>query len=227
MLTRRAVLLAPLSLYAQPSAAAVVFTRAYVACPDRQHAQWALEHGRFPHARISCPSLWDFFKPTDLDIATSYGDDGFKERSIHVPLTIRWPGKLQSRNADFLCSHVDVMPTLLSLAGMPIPKEVQGRDLSPVLRGQREIPAAVYIEGSLGKRDEWRALIRGYDKLVWNGKQEIIGLYNIADDPDENTDLRRVRKYRVTRDSMWALAEQWMEKLQDGRDTQGFRSRNR
>lgn len=227
MLTRRALVLAPLSVYAQPAAATTVFTRAYVACPDRQQAQWALAHGRFPHSRIACPSLWDFLKPADVTISTSYGSDGFKERSIRVPLAIGWPGKLQARNVDFLCSHVDVMPTLLGLAGIPIPKEVQGRDLSPLLRGQGEIPAAVYIEGSLGKRDEWRALIRGYDKIVWNMKDEITGLYNLAADPDESDELRRDKEHRLTRDSMWALAQQWMSRLQDGRDSQGFRTRGR
>jgi len=234
MLTRRAVLLAPVAVYTKRVCAqalpanTVVFTRAYVACPEPKDAQWALEHGRFPHARIAAPSLWDFFKPTDFLISTTYGNgDTFKESSVHVPLSISWPDRIPDRTVEFLCSHVDVMPTLLGLAGMAIPKEVQGRDLSPLVRGQGEIPAAIYIEGNLGKRDEWRALIRGYDKIVWNGKEEITGLYNIADDPDEETDLRRVRKYRVERDSMWALAEQWMEKLQDGRDAQGFRSRGR
>jgi hypothetical protein len=229
MLTRRSLLLAPLSLYAQiPQAATITFTRAYVACPDDQHAQWALEHGRFPHARATAsPSLWDFFKPTDFDISTKYGGDGFKERSVHVPLAITWDGKLTSRSIDVLCSHVDVMPTLLGLAGIGIPREVQGRDLSGLLRGQGEIPAAVYIEGNLGKRDEWRSLIRGYDKIVWNMKDEIIGLYNLANDPDESDELRRDKEHRLTRDSMWALAQQWMTRLQDGRDAQGFRTRGR
>ncbi len=228
MLTRRALLLAPLALRAQtPASGTVTFTRAYVACPDPQLGPWALEHGRFPHARTTSPSLWDFFKPTDFTISTTYGGDGYKERSIHVPLSITWPGHLPSRNADFLCSHVDVMPTLLGLAGMAIPGGVQGRDLSPLLRGPGEIPAAVYVEGNLGKRDEWRALIRGYDKIIWNLKEEIIGLYNLANDPDESDELRRDKEHRLTRDSMWALAQQWMERLQDGRDAQGFRSRGR
>lgn len=224
MLTRRALLLAPLSLYAQAPPGKVFFSRAYVASPDRQHAQWALEHGRFPHSRIPCPSLWDFLKPSDVSISTTFGNDGFKEASISVPLAFSWPGQFP-HELNFLASHVDVMPTLLGLAGIAIPKEVQGRDLSPLLRGEGEIPAAVYIEGNLGKRDEWRALIRGYDKIVWNMKDEITGLYNLANDPDESDELRRDKQHRLTRDSMWALAQQWMTRLQDGRDTQGFRTR--
>jgi arylsulfatase A-like enzyme len=230
MLTRRTVLLAPLAAYAQTRPDTIVFTRAYVACPDRQYAQWSLEHGRFPHARPTSPSLWDFLKPADVTISTMYGGDGYKEPSVHVPLAITWPGRLPARSIDILCSHVDVMPTLLSLAGIAIPKEVQGRDLTPFLRDEAarrapDLPAAVYIEGSLGKRDEWRALIRGYDKLIWNLKDDIIGLYNLSTDPDESDELRRNKEHRLTRDSMWALAQQWMAKLQDGRDAQGFRTR--
>lgn len=208
--------------------ASVLFTRAYTCCPDREGAAWALEHGRFPQAaQPNDPSLWDYFQQASPDSAaivvmTSHSADGNDspfERSVHVPLAIRWPEKLAPRVVNELCSHADILPSLLSQAGIAVPASLHGRDL----RGA--VPDSVYIEGGLGTPGEWRALVRGFDKLIWNLDEEITGLYNIVEDPNERSDLRELREGRLIRDSMWALARQWMERLDDGHDTHGLRTR--
>ena len=48
-------------------------------------------------------------------------------------------------------------------------------------------------------------------------------LYNLADDPAEETDLAHDREHELTRDSMLALMRQWMRKLGDGVDPSGLR----
>ncbi len=245
MLTRRGLLLTPLALAAQSvrprvsiiwtstgipdefAAQSLVFPRAYTCCPDKAEAQWALEHGRFPHAaRAGDPSIWDYFeRGSDITVMTAFSADAMDtpfDRSIRVPLAIRWPGRLNPRLAnDILFSHADVLPTLLSLAGIKPVSALQGRDLS-------DPSESVYIEGSLGTREEWRAVVRGFDKLTWNLRDEITGLYNLADDPTEATNLyepREQREHRLMRDSLFALGHQWMERLQDGRDAYGLRTR--
>ncbi|MEI9813898.1 MAG: hypothetical protein WDO18_15195 [Acidobacteriota bacterium] len=60
---------------------------------------------------------------------------------------------------------------------------------------------------------------------MWNLRDEVTALYNIATDPDERTDLHRSREHRLTLDSMWALAQHWMERIEDGRDAHGLRTR--
>ncbi len=67
--------------------------------------------------------------------------------------------------------------------------------------------------------------MRGFDKLVWKADEEITGLYNVVDDPNEQRDLRDERDGRLMRDSMWALAKQWMDRVGDGRDEHGLRTR--
>ncbi|MEO5926626.1 MAG: sulfatase/phosphatase domain-containing protein [Bryobacteraceae bacterium] len=253
MLTRRAWLFAPLALAAQSTrprvsilwttsgipadfaAQSLVFPRAYTCCPDRTEAAWALEHGRFPHAaRASDSGLWEYFeRGSDLTIMTSDSADGMDsafDRSIRVPLAIRWPGRIVPRVAnDILLSHADLLPTILSLAGIKPVSMLQGRDLSGLIEtGVGELPESVYIEGSLGTREEWRAVVRGFEKLTWNLRDEITGLYNLADDPGEATNLyepREQREHRLMRDSLHALGHQWMERLQDGRDAYGLRTR--
>jgi arylsulfatase A-like enzyme len=70
------------------------------------------------------------------------------EESIRVPGIMRYPGVVPPRReTDALFSHVDFAPTLLSLCGLPVPKEMQGADLSPVARGKAEKgPASVLFQ---------------------------------------------------------------------------------
>ena len=69
------------------------------------------------------------------------------EESILVPGIVRYPGAIAAGgDSDLLFSHVDVVPTLLGLAGLPIPDLVSGRDLSANLKGAgSEEPESVYI----------------------------------------------------------------------------------
>jgi arylsulfatase A-like enzyme len=61
----------------------------------------------------------------------------FYDCMIRVPLIIRWPGKYKAGlKSDALVEMVDLAPTLLEAAGVPVPSGVQGRSLTPVLTGK-------------------------------------------------------------------------------------------
>lgn len=50
------------------------------------------------------------------------------DAGIRVPLIVRWPGRIdRARTSDRLVSLIDLGPTTLSLAGIPIPRHLQGR----------------------------------------------------------------------------------------------------
>lgn len=58
------------------------------------------------------------------------------EESIRVPLILhdpRLPGAMRGRVRDEVALNIDVAPTLLMLAGLPVPEEMQGRSLLPLL----------------------------------------------------------------------------------------------
>lgn len=59
------------------------------------------------------------------------------DESIRVPLVIHWPAGLgsQPRRLDAVINSEDIMPTLLGLCGVPIPRTVEGLDYSAWLRG--------------------------------------------------------------------------------------------
>ena len=63
------------------------------------------------------------------------------EEVVRVPLIVRWPGRFDAgRVVEDQVRHVDLMPTLLSLAGIEAPAAIQGRDITPLMRGE-SLPA--------------------------------------------------------------------------------------
>lgn len=62
----------------------------------------------------------------------------FESYLTRVPLMVVWPGKLKAgtRVAEPV-SMIDVLPTLLDLAGLPPAEVAQGHSLAPLLRGER------------------------------------------------------------------------------------------
>ena len=60
------------------------------------------------------------------------------DESIRVPFLLRYPAALGEGPAtvEKFVDAPDVMPTLLSLAGVAIPDTVEGADLTPYLRGR-------------------------------------------------------------------------------------------
>src|ERR1051325_2960688 len=79
----------------------MVFPRAYVCCPTKGLSKRALETGRFPHAAtVEDPSLMTLEgSPSNAETITvltaesGNGEDSPSQRSILVPLAIRWPSK--------------------------------------------------------------------------------------------------------------------------------------
>jgi len=56
-----------------------------------------------------------------------------------VPFLLRAPGLAPGRRGE-IAHHVDILPTLLELAGLPLPPEVRGIALGPALRGEAAFP---------------------------------------------------------------------------------------
>jgi arylsulfatase A-like enzyme len=93
---------------------------------------------------------------------------------------------------------VDVLPTLLECAGVPVPPQVQGRSLLPLLRGR---PGG--RESALTEARGWKALRTGRFRYVCrvtdSGPQE--HLWDLGADPGEYRDVAADPAYAL------ALAE--------------------
>jgi len=55
------------------------------------------------------------------------------ESVLHVPLAFYWPGRIEPGSSDAVVQLVDVMPTILELAGASVPEDLDGRSLGPLL----------------------------------------------------------------------------------------------
>jgi arylsulfatase A-like enzyme len=67
--------------------------------------------------------------------------------AINIPLIMRWPSQIApGARVDALQTPMDHFPTLCGLAGLPIPSEVDGADLSRIVAGgNREVREDVLI----------------------------------------------------------------------------------
>lgn len=128
------------------------------------------------------------------------------EASARVPLLIRTPhhmGLGHGTAVDHPVCLEDIMPTLLDLAGAPIPESVEGRSLVPLLRGEDPSDrwrSHIHIECA----PSHHALTDGREKYIWYVKEGTEQFFNLVDDPDERRNLvnapdaaERVRHWRA------------------------------
>lgn len=115
------------------------------------------------------------------------------EGGIATPFIIRWPAGLAKTNVvSHDVAHVmDIMPTLVELAGGNYPKTsngqqivpMEGQSLLPVLNGDSELPPRTLYWENFGHR----AVRRGKWKLV--AKHRVWELYDLETDRSEMRDL--------------------------------------
>jgi arylsulfatase A-like enzyme/tetratricopeptide (TPR) repeat protein len=113
-----------------------------------------------------------------------------------VPLILSLPGHLPSNvSVAPLVRMVDVMPTLLEIAGLPAPGGLDGRSLVPLMTGRTTVsPGPAYLEA--------------YSSRFWWGARELLGvrtgpwlfiqapqpeIYNVVEDPAESVNLASAR----------------------------------
>ncbi len=113
----------------------------------------------------------------------------FYEVSSHIPMLVvpargdnrLRPGTVDDRFVEF----GDIMPTLLELAGIPIPEHVNQRSM--VGNARREIIYGEHGEGYSAQR----MIRRGKYKLVYAAAGHRVQLFDVATDPRETRDLSR------------------------------------
>ena len=130
------------------------------------------------------------------------------EAATRIPLIVSGPGVPAGVVADQV-RIVDVMPTALSLLGIPVPTEVQGTNLMPLARGQH-LDLVAHTESWYPRYhygwSELRSIQDGRFKLIRAPRPE---LYDLATDPERGTRpidgvrvaARRVRAARSTSSS--------------------------
>jgi arylsulfatase A-like enzyme len=124
------------------------------------------------------------------------------EEVVRVPLIFWWPDRIPAGStSDALVGLIDLMPTILDVAGLEPPPGVQGRSLAALLRD----PSAPWSPRPLlmqviSKMFEIEAMRDGslkyirYARGAREGQEE---LYDLATDPLERSNLVEQRQARV------------------------------
>lgn len=78
---------------------------------------------------------------TDHGIAFPRAKGMAYDPGLETALLVRWPGRTpQGRVDSHLLSHVDLLPTLLEVAGVPVPAGIAGRSFLPLWTGEAYEP---------------------------------------------------------------------------------------
>jgi arylsulfatase A-like enzyme len=111
------------------------------------------------------------------------------EPSTHVPLFISGRNIDVPRGAcEALCGWEDLMPTVLDLAGVPVPDGLDGQSLLPVMRGQAPGVREV-LHGLCIGMTRHRYLVAGRYKYIWFTETHEEQLFDLETDPHELHDL--------------------------------------
>lgn len=151
------------------------------------------------------------------------------EESLRTPLIVRWPGVVKPgvRNKDIV-SNLDFAETFLDIAGVPVPADMQGRSIVPILKGQTpadwrksfyyhyyEYPAVHSVRKHYGVTDGRYKLIHYYEPDVdeWE-------LFDLQEDPQEMRSVYTEPGYAPIVERMKAELKRLQEKYGDTNPTQ-------
>jgi arylsulfatase A-like enzyme len=126
------------------------------------------------------------------------------EESLRTPCLMRYPGVAKAGHATAkITSNLDFAETILDVAGVPIPKEMQGRSLTPLLKGETpadwrqsfyyhyyEYPGPHSVARHYGVVTETHKLVKFYDL-----EQPYTELFDTKADPKELTDVSAKPEY--------------------------------
>lgn len=135
-----------------------------------------------PPARCSAP-----YKEMELPLGHTFPGELDTKPTDHTRLRFNYTGDIPRlidsdyRRRDGFSAHVDLMPTILSLSGAPLPEAMEGRDLTALLtNSEASVQDEVFIEvrGNVSiVTDRWKLGLYPHD-----GEGD---LYDLDDDPFE------------------------------------------
>jgi choline-sulfatase len=128
------------------------------------------------------------------DHGEGLGDHGEQEHGLflynattHVPLIVKLPGQNSARRVTTPVQHIDIVPTILDLAGAPKRAGLHGRSLRPLLEGTGTLPdTGIYSEALYSRYhfgwSELYGLTDARYRLIRAPRDE---LYDLERDPKE------------------------------------------
>ena len=146
----------------------------------------------------------------------------FYEEAARVPFLVRWPAKVPAKTvSDALLGTPDIMPTLLTMMDLPVPKAVEGADLSQHALGKsgpdHDAAALMGMGATAAWADgsEWRALRdHEYTYAVYHRDGKEL-LFHTRRDPWQLNDLTGDRAHAATLDHYRTMSQSWRKQHND------------
>jgi arylsulfatase A-like enzyme len=143
------------------------------------------------------------------------------EESFRTPLIISWPGVTEKKTVSAsLVQNLDMAETLLDMAGLPVPADMQGKSMVPVLKGNKKdnLHDALYyhfyenqehrVAKHFGVRTDRYKLIYFYELNEWE-------LYDLQKDPKEMNNLYGIKDHGKIaaglKDRLMSLAREYKD----------------
>jgi arylsulfatase A-like enzyme len=114
------------------------------------------------------------------------------DESIRMPFLVRWPEAIApGSESDAIALNVDFAETFLDAAGIPVPADMQGRSLMPILRGKKPTDwrTSMYYRyyhdpGDHNTRAHYGVRTQTH-KLIYFWKKDQWELFDLVNDPYE------------------------------------------
>ena len=121
---------------------------------------------------------------------------------IHVPLIVKWPGKVKpGSTSDHRSAFWDWLPTLAEITGTEGPEEIDGISFLPELLGKSGQKKHEYLYWEFHELGGRQAVLKDGWKLVKlqvkDASKMTVELYNLNADPAETKDLSKERPEKV------------------------------
>jgi arylsulfatase A-like enzyme len=141
------------------------------------------------------------------------------DESVHVPFVLRYPARVKpDRRTDVPINVLDIMPTVLGLAGVPAPRNLEGADLADVVLGRTSSgPHSAFIANLCPFGEpfpEWRGVRTNRYTYVRTRSGPWL-LYDNQRDPRQMTNLVEAVSHRPIREELDRDLHDWLERTGD------------
>jgi arylsulfatase len=183
--------------------------RAYYACVTQIDYQLGILFARMREMEL-LENTWIIFTTDHGDMMGDhhmFGKGVFLEGSAHLPMIIRAPSSpwdankpMAGEKVSTLVTLADIMPTILSIAGVDIPESVDGRNMLDFVT---EPDDDRIFYGNSGENHF--SIIKKNMKYMYarRGAGEL--LFDIIADPHEQHDLSKSKKHQTVKDELKQL----------------------
>lgn len=123
------------------------------------------------------------------------------EESFRTPMLMRFPGVIKPGTSNNnMVMNVDIAPTILEAAGVPVPKDMQGQSFMPILKGKKKGREAMYYHyyenGEHAVSPHFGISTGRYKLICFYTKVKGWELYDLKTDPSEMKNLYDQKAYQ-------------------------------